>query len=45
MLHVSRVAALHNHVRPSAGKQQRMMNAYSPVQEAVATRWPDPLPL
>lgn len=44
-LHVSRVAALHNHARPSAGMQQRMMNAYSPVQEAVATSWPVPLPL
>lgn len=45
MLHVSRVVALHNHARPSAGKQQRMMNACNRVQEAVAPLWPAPLPL
>ena len=34
-----------DHFGGGTGIQQRMMNAYSPVQEAVATSWPVPLPL
>ena len=40
MSSVTKVLALHNHVRPSVGRQRRMINASSPVQGAFATSWP-----